>query len=204
MPQGTGTERNVGDVLLSSVVAVKGDVEAGLRAAGQVLAMQGRVVPAVRPEAQAGPPGPSHEAVRAVVDCDLLMFVQDTPGIVERLVFGHAPLARAVGLSRGARVCLLPTKAALEGRGSSAEAYLDASSEALGVEAVQFALADSTPEDRVGFPLQAERKIDGVRVIELPLADPDHPMTYDALRLADAVLSFCQYLALYHHRHWRV
>jgi hypothetical protein len=192
---GEGGGHNVGDVFLRAAVATSGDVEAGLAAGGQVLAVRGQVIPAAVQDEVGGGVRASHRAVRAIMDCDLLLVVLDDLPRLEGAIFAYEALCSAFRLSRGMRLGLLPPGGDL----AEALAHLP------GADWLDYVLADArSGDDESGqdWPdirraIRGAARVDGVRVARVPLYG-------DPARLAQAVGGFYQAMLTRHMLRWRV
>jgi hypothetical protein len=187
---GEGDGHNVGDVFLRAAVATSGDVEAGLAAGGQVLAVRGQVIPAVVRDEVGGGARASHRAVQAIMDCDLLLVVLDNHSKLDQAIFGCEALLNALRLSRGMRLGLLPPGGDL----ADALAHLP------GADWLDYVLADDeSGGDRpdIRRAIRGAARVEGVRVARVPLAG-------DPARLAQAVGGFYQAMLPRHMLRWRV
>jgi hypothetical protein len=198
--QGDEHTSDIGDILLSATVSATRDIEAGLRTSGQILALRGQVVPALRPDKPGPTLRPSHEAVRAIMDTDLLVFAPNTLQELDELhaLFAeYGPLKRAVDLSRGLQVCIAPTEATRQALGFLLTDYLKALNDLPGEGHVRLVLADSTnhSEHELQKSLQSGGVLDEAQSFRLLPTNPADQAAYDSIGLADAVLSF--------HRHSR-
>jgi len=192
-------EHNVGDVFLRAAVAAEGDLEAGLAAGGQVLAVHGQVIPAVVPGEVGGEPRASYRAVRAIMDCDLLLVVLGDLPHLEQAVLGCEPLRSALRLSRGMRLGLLPPGGALPPTD-------EGGSPVLGADLLDFVLADddsARPRPNLRRAIHSAARLDGLRVVRFPLVERGAEGG-GASRLAEAVGGFYQTMLPRHMARWRV
>jgi hypothetical protein len=192
-------EHNVGDVFLRAAVAAEGDLEAGLAAGGQVLAVHGQVIPAVVLDEVGGEPRASYRAVRAIMDCDLLLVVLDDFPHLEQAIFGCEPLRSALRLSRGMRLGLLPPGGALPPVG-------EAPFQVLGADSLDFVLADddsARPRPNLRRAIHSAARLDGLRVVRFPLVEQSAEGGVTS-RLAEVVSGFYQTMLPRHMVRWRV
>jgi hypothetical protein len=192
-------DHNVGDIFLRAAVASSGDVEDGLAAGGQVLAVRGQVIPAAIRDEVSGEPRASYRAVQAVLDCDLLLIVLDDLARLERAVFAYGALRSALHLSRGMRLGLLPPGSDLAALGGDL-------SRLLGADMLDFILADDgSGRDRsdIRRAIRSAARVDGVRVVRVPLVEAGAARA-DPTRLAAAVDGFYQIMLPRHLVRWRV
>jgi hypothetical protein len=190
--EGPGAQITIGEALLTAVTNVEGSVEAGLHVAGQVLAMKGRVLPALSAVASSGPLQPSFEAVRAIIDTDLLILAPTSPDELTNRVFRHLPLLNAVKLSQGLVICLLPPAAQLERLGFVPGDYLKALAEMLDQRTVQLALVDDPgqpPEQTADVIRRQTEQVGGTCIVRLRLTDDEEPAVFSPALLADALLT---------------
>lgn len=205
-PVPDGHPATVGDILLSTAASTTGDIEAGLRGISKILALGGQVVPAVRWDEIRRTHRPSHEAVCALMDSDLLILAPNALEDLEAVFVGYPPLLSAVKLSRAVRIALVPPKSVHEQVSEALATYLEALTNLFGKNIVHFVLVGGAadPRQEMQHNLKVSQDAKGIRVIHIPVADPAETTDYNLLELAEALLSLHQRFAIRHRRHWRI
>jgi 2-phospho-L-lactate transferase/gluconeogenesis factor (CofD/UPF0052 family) len=185
-----------GELFLSVMADIAGGLEQGIRESGRILAVRGQVLTSSESRMAAGPEAPaaSQEALRAILDADLIVV---GPGdlyskiLPTLLVF---PLARAVKVSSAVKVyvCNVANEPG-PGAQLTVRSYVKAVCQQAGYNLFRYVLVNNNFRPYHSALEVNPVAIDGtghddIQLIEADIVDENDPRQHDPAKLARALL----------------